>query len=151
MDTAEIYQQTVNPAPGDMDGLLDTTQALLDNVVRCWSDLLFAQDMREPVRAAWADLSFARLREEVARLPEEDLYAVGLAGPQLNLKLAGLSQVLTPFTRAPSIPRLLKVFDWLLSILGSLAGLSRHVEQLKEFVEVLQKLIDWARGESPGT
>lgn len=150
MDIAEMYQQTVNPAPGDMDGLLATTQALLDNVVWCWSDLLFAQDMREPVRAAWVDLSFDRLRGEVADLPEEDLYAVGLAGPQLNLKLAGLSQVLTPFTLAPTIPRLLKVFDWLLSILGSLAGLSRHVEQLKEFVEVLQKLIDWARGESPG-
>ena len=151
MNTAVGYQEEINPAPQDMDGLLAAVQALLDNVVWCWSDLLLAKDMREPVRAAWEDLQIERLRGEVAGLPEEDLYAVGLAGPQLNLKLAGLSQVLTPFTLAPSVPRLLKVFDWLLSILGSLAGLSRHVEQLKEFVEVLQKLIDWARGESPGT
>lgn len=151
MDTVEAFQQAINPAPNDMDGLLSTVQALLENVVFCWSDLLFAQDMRETIRAAWEDLRIGSLRDEVAGLSEEELQAVGLAGPQLTLKLAALSGVLTPFTLAPSIPRLLKVFDWLLSILGSLAGLSRHVEQLKEFVEVLQKLIDWVRGEQPGT
>jgi hypothetical protein len=84
-----------------------------------------------------------------ADIAEADLSEVGLAGAQLTLKLSGLSGVLQPFTMAPSVRKLLPVFDWVLSILGSLAGVSRLLEQLKEFLEVLQKLIDWAGGQQP--
>lgn len=144
MDTQEALQQAINPEPQDIDEMLIAVQALLENVVFCWSDLLFAAAMRPQIRDAWSELDFQSLRADVA---DVDLSEVGLTGAQLKLKLAGLSGALTPFTTAPSLRKLLDVFDWVLSILGSLANLSRRVEQLKEFMEVLKKLGDWAQGQ----
>lgn len=146
MAVAQSFQQPINPEPQGIDELLTTVQALLENMIFCWSDLLFAAAMRPQIREAWYELDFQAMRADIA---EADLSEVGLAGAQLTLKLSGLSGVLQPFIMAPSVRKLLPVFDWVLSILGSLAGVSRLLEQLKEFLEVLQKLIDWAGGQHP--
>jgi hypothetical protein len=44
------------------------------------SGLLFAQDMRETIRAAWETCRIGSLRDEVAGLSEEELQAVGWPG-----------------------------------------------------------------------
>ncbi len=141
MAIAQSYQQPINPEPQGIGELLETVQSLLENTVFCWSDLLFASAMRPKILEAWYELDFQTMRAEAA---EADLSRVGLTGAQLALKLSGVSGALLSFTSAPSVRKLLAVFDWVLSILGSLAGVTGRLEQLKEFMEVLQKLIGWA-------
>lgn len=147
MTTIEEIQKPIDlTAVDSIDALLDVTGDLLHNVVVCWSDLLFEKSIREQIREAWNDLDFNnKIEEKKLFLCMQgqllEIEKVGLSGPQLSLKLTAVAGALSSFTSAPSPQKLLSVFDWILSILGSLVSVSSYFEKLKEFMEVLQKLI----------
>ncbi|THF67462.1 hypothetical protein E6C76_03605 [Pseudothauera nasutitermitis] len=135
-------QQHQTPIPTHVDSIddfLDATREILTDTVDNWSYLLFPERLRPQIEAAWDDLNFELTRIEIQ---DADLAEVGLEGAQLDLKLSAVSEALSDFARAPDVRKLLGVFDWLLAVLGSLAAVSKRVEQIKEFIEVLRKLID---------
>lgn len=136
----ELLQEEIPTEVANINEFLVATQILLSNMVGRWSYLLFPSHHRDGIVKAWESIEFDDIQHQ---LSTSELEQVGLAGPQLELKMSVLSEALKDFVNAPNIRKLIKVVDRVLSILGSMAGISKVVEQLKEFIEVLQKLIDW--------
>ena len=142
MATQQDVQLEVSAKMETIDELLDATDRLLENVVHHWSHLLFEARFREQIVKAWQEIDFPLMRVEI---DENAFEEVGLAGAQRELKLDAISAAFSSFAEAPSVKKLVTTLGWLLSILGSLAGISKRVEQTKEFIEVIQKLIDSSR------
>ena len=136
-----VAQRTINTDVATIGDLINMSEYLIYNVDYCWSGLLFRESVREKISAARNELDFDAMRNEVFE-DENQLSEVGLVGAQLDLKLSGLSEELVSFVETPSIQKLLSIFDWLISIFGSLANSSKKIEQLKEFIETLKNLID---------
>ncbi len=89
---------------------------------------LFAEELREPMRAAWSEAvpEFDRLAEFVVTLPDRASHDHGLLGAQLNFKLATvhrLSGLFQRFGTKKILRLLLGAVDTLLgSILSALPG-----------------------------
>ena len=131
-----------NPIPSEvnsLDELLDCARALLENIVFSWSGLLFEVETRPLFEAAAREIDFDSIRAALLEA-EADFEAVGLTGNQLQLKLSGLSRALSRFVTMPSISRLWRVLDILVSILASLASKNEIFEQLKELFEMTERL-----------
>jgi hypothetical protein len=120
-----IYaQKTIETNVYTIEGLINTSEGLIYNVVYCWSDLLFKESLRAKIRNAHNELKFDLMKPDA--FPDDvNLDEVGLGGSQLILKLSGLSEELSSFVETPNIQKLLSIFDWLISILGSMANASK--------------------------
>ena len=141
MPILENLQSPLDRDITSMEDVLYFAQDLLGNIVGCWRGLLFDERHRQALEHAWRDIYTDSLVAELEAVSSE-LDAVGLGGSQLALKLGGLVASISVFRQFPSVRKLLSVLDWLISLLASLARKNEKVEQLKELIEAVQKLMN---------
>src|SRR5215217_1770747 len=100
--------------------------SVLRSVKAAWEQL------RSKIRYWKDDLYYSRY--------EDDLQSVGLQGPQLDLKLQGLSSAWERFKSRGTARLLRNLLGWVNAILGSLAKVIPGVEALKELKEAIERL-----------
>jgi hypothetical protein len=136
----------------DLDGVIDATDGLLENVAGPWSPLLFAEKHRKRVAAAWAELrpSIPLIRKKLKNPLEgpHTLKSAGLKGQQLRLKLQVLSEVWKRFRERGDVKILASLISTLKTIVESLAKSIPFAEALKELLEFIEKLLT---GQDPFT
>jgi hypothetical protein len=131
----------------DLKSFLHESVNLLDQIVTEWSDLLFHDEYREPLRAAWAELK-PNAEQDIERFnprksdTAEHLARAGLTGAQLDLKLKGFSAALNKFRVVGTVKWLKKVLEWINKILKSLIGVIPGADAIDEIKGVIEELLD---------
>jgi hypothetical protein len=126
-----------------LDGFLGQVKELLASIVGDAN--LIPADLRLEFEEALQDLEdhFQRARQALGRPGiREELVAIGLAGKQLRLKIAGWRRALGRFwqTRTARVGRI--AIRWADVILGSLHTVIPVVEVIGEFVEAVDAAIN---------
>lgn len=126
---------------------LTETQSLIENIVGPWNQILIAEKVRGLVTKAWDEVrpTVETLRHELAELQTqitEGFTRAGLSGEQLSLKLDRLGAAWTAFKENGTVRRLKELLGWASDILGSLVSALPGSEALKEFVDLIVKLIE---------
>jgi len=130
----------------DLYQFVDDVHVILKQVVD-WRELLFREELRQPIVDAWDELQSAfddvKQRVESENLTsDEHLQQVGLMGKQLELKLKGFSGAWDKFKSWGSVKILKTVLDWIDIILGSLASLIPGADAIEEFKDSAKKGIE---------
>ena len=136
----------------DRDKLADFvvgTKDILQQVVE-WRELLFREELRQPIADAWNELGSAF--EEVTKglvegegeelVSDDALRRIGLTGMQLELKLRGFNSAWDKFKQWGSIKLLKKLLDWIDIILGSLASVIPGADAIEEFKDSAKQGIE---------
>ena len=155
MPTYTIMRQKKLPvAVHDLESFLNLAEDLMHNIIYCWSGLLIEEKYRKGIENAWQEFVKEKAINgeghflwNIVTASEgygsNGLVELGLDGSQLNIKMAGISGVLSKFVSSPSIELLEALFDWIISVLTSLARLNglNIMDALKELFEAIQKFI----------
>ncbi len=128
----------------DLDAFVETTEGLLDNVAFHWSELLFEEGDRNPIRDAWNELkqTVPMIRQGVRTLTQTLLQQAGLFGAQLTAKLNAVNQAWENFQIWGSVKKLKKLLGWTILVLGSLSSILPGAEALQEMAELMEKSIN---------
>lgn len=129
----------------DLYRFVDHVHSILNQVVD-WRELLFREELRQPIADAWDELqpAFDEVKQGVEGedLSDDDLRRVGLMGKQLELKLKGFHSAWDKFKSWGSVKILKTVLDWIDIILGSLASLIPGADAIAEFKDSAKKGIE---------
>ena len=143
---------------------LEAAQADLDFVIRN-GEVFLLPPMTVLARSVWPQIQgrFERLRVELLEarpVMDEQLLAVGLAGRELDIKLAAYNNareraqaataqlatvVPQPRVRGWLMPLFRSVLGWINRILGSLKAVFPQAEAIKEFKEFVEQGVDDAQ------
>jgi hypothetical protein len=133
----------------NLEEFVEESQALFDNIVGPWNQILFEEEDRKPLVDAWNDLRphVPTIQVRVGQV-DPTFTNAGLVGPQLDSKLQSLTNAWKKFVAGGTVKLLKNLLGWINLILGSIAALfpptTVAAEALKEFKEVIDKLINKA-------
>jgi hypothetical protein len=124
--------------------LVDEIRDLLDKITGHWSELLILQDRRKDVRDAFDELVNQQAFETIktALTPPINapaLQQAGLAGKQLDAKLAKGRSLWSKFWQSGGRKWLDRLLGWLNKILGSLTAAIPGAEAIKELKELCEE------------
>ena len=136
------------PPPPAADGLsasLDELKAVLGDIVADPARYRIRQELHAPLRDAWSAVqeAFDDAAQFLAEVPEHDLAAVGLAGSELELKLAGFGLALGDLQAARGfgmrgiVKALKKFLAWADVCLDSLAKLVNQADRIAEVKDAI--------------
>ncbi|HZZ77121.1 MAG TPA: hypothetical protein VFE62_01300 [Gemmataceae bacterium] len=130
----------------NLGGFLEDVDKLFDNIVDCWSHILFKESDRQPVADAWAEVK-SNLPTLIVAINSANnrskLKDAGLenGSKQLELKLKGVSDAWSRFWLSGTVRLLKDLLSWINAILGSIASAIPGGEGIKELKEAIEKLI----------
>jgi hypothetical protein len=141
-----------------LENFLKAIDNLFENMVNSWSEVLFREDDREPIRRAWDDLrpKFQAYRDAIdfnSQTTQEALDRAGLGviqgpsgdlqpGPQLQLKFHLLNRLWSRFTKFGWKKYLKDLLDYINKILKSLIEAIPGGGSIDEFKSALELAID---------
>ena len=131
----------------DLADFMVSVKDILQQVVE-WRDLLFREELREPIADAWQAMHSAfddvrlGLVEGDEVVSEQALERIGLTGKQLDLKLIGFNGAWDKFKQWGTVKLLKRLLDWIDIILGSLASLIPGADAIEEFKDAAKQGIE---------
>jgi hypothetical protein len=134
-----------------VDGLLAESQALIDNIVYHWDQLLIKRKFREHLRNAWGELRnvFDTVRGNIRQNYESlrsRLQEIGFEGYQGTLKLGTLTDIWSRF-RENGVPFLKDLLEYLSVAFESLSEVFSPLKAVKELVDSVKWFLspskDW--------